>query len=211
MGHLDARLTLYEHPDAPRQPVVCGDERPCQRRAAVRAPRPMNPGRTTRPDAEDVRQGTCGVWRACEPGGNWRWVQVRMRRTAIDSASCLPALIDTHDRGLARMRLVQDHLHTHTPGSFSQALAPQEAFDRAPQLARHETPLKGSGLKMAEIERSALARQGLDRRIGTIDPFTKAVARWTDNRTHACNTVQWKFTTTEARKKLKRNSPLLQD
>ena len=101
----------------------------------VLTPMPMKPGRTTRQDDEDVRQGTCGVLLAFEPLGNWRFGQVRMRRTAIDDASFMPALIDTHSRGIDRMRLVQDHLHTPTPGSFYQALAPQQACDLAQQFA----------------------------------------------------------------------------
>jgi DDE superfamily endonuclease len=123
----------------------------------------------------------------------------------------MQALIDTHYRGIDRIRLVQDNLNTHTPGSFYQALAPQEAFDLAQKFELHYTPIKGSWLNMAEIELSALARQCLDRRIGNIDTFKKEVALWTDNRNHACKTVQWKFTTPEARKKLKRKYPLLQD
>jgi DDE superfamily endonuclease len=204
-------LTLYEQPYDPRQPVVCFDERPCQLIDEVLAPMPMKPGRTKRQDDEYVRQGTCCVLLAFEPLGNWRFVQVRMRRTAIDSASFMQALIDTHYRGIDRIRLVQDNLNTHTPGSFYQALAPQEAFDLAQKFELHYTPIKGSWLNMAEIELSAPARQCLDRRIGNIDTFKKEVALWTDNRNHACKTVQWKFTTPEARKKLKRKYPLLQD
>jgi DDE superfamily endonuclease len=171
--HMADMLTLYEQPSAPRQPVVCFDERPCHRIDEVLAPMPMKPGRTKRQDDEYVRQGTCCVLLAFEPLGNWRFVQVRMRRTASDYASFMPALIDTHDRGIDRIRLVQDNLNTHTPGSFYQALAPQEAFDLAQKFERHYTPLKGSWLNMAESELSALARQGLDRRIGTIDTFKK--------------------------------------
>jgi hypothetical protein len=204
-------LTLYEQPYDPRQPVVCFDERPCQLLDEVLAPMPMKPGRTTRQDDEYVRQGTCCVLLAFEPLGNWRFVQVRMRRTAIAYASFMQELIDTHYRGIDRIRLVQDNLNTHTPGSFYQAFAPQEAFDLAQKFELHYTPLKGSWLNMAEIELSALARQCLDRRIGNIDTFKKEVTFWTDKRNHAGKTVQWKFTTTEARKKLKRKYPMLQD
>jgi len=120
-------------------------------------------------------------------------------------------LIETRYRSIDRIRLVQDNLHTHTPGSFSQAWAPQEAFALAQKFELHDTPIKGSWLNMAEIELSALARQCLDRRIGDMDAFKKAVAIWTDKRNHARKTVAWKFTTTEAREKLKRKYPRLQD
>jgi DDE superfamily endonuclease len=211
MWHMEDMLTRYEPPDDPRQPVVCVDERPCQLMDEVLAPLPMKPGRTTRQDDEDVRQGTCGVWLAFEPLGNWRFVQVRMRRTAMDYVSFMPELSDTHDRGSERIRLVQDHRNTHTPGSFYQAFAPPEAVDLAQKFARHDTPIQGSWLNMAEIELSALARQCLDRRIGTIDTFKKEVTCWTDHRNHVCTTVQWKFTTTEACQKLNRKYPMLQD
>jgi len=97
----------------------------------VLTPMPMKPGRTTRQDDEDVRQGTCGVLSAFEPLGSWRFAQVSMRRPAIDDASFMHALLETRDRERARMRLVQDHLHTPTPGSFYQVLAPQQACDLA--------------------------------------------------------------------------------
>jgi hypothetical protein len=208
---MEDRLTRYEPPDDPRHPVVCVDERPCQLMDEVLAPMPMKPGRTTRQDDASVRQGTCGVLLAFEPLGNWRFVQVRRRRTAIDYASFMQELIDTPDRGIDRIRLVQDNLHTHTPGSFYQAFAPPEAFDLAQKFELHYTPLTGSWLHMAEIELSALARQCLDRRIGNIATFKQEVTFWTDNRNHACKTVQWQFTTTEARQKLKRKYPMLQD
>jgi hypothetical protein len=204
-------LTLYEQPYDPRQPVVCFDERPCQLTDEVLAPIPMKPGRTKRQDDEYVRQGTCCVLIAFEPLGSWRFAQVRMRRTAIDYASFMQELIETRYRGIDRIRLVQDNLNTHTPGSFYQALAPQEAFDLAQKFELHYTPIKGSWLNMAEIELSALARQCLDRRIGDMDAFKKEVAIWTDKRTHARKTVAWKFTKTEARKQLKRKYPMLQD
>jgi DDE superfamily endonuclease len=148
--HMEDILTLYEQPYDPRQPVVCFDERPCQLLDEVLVPIPMQPGRTTRQDDEYVRQGTCGVLMAFEPLGSWRFVQVSMRRTAIAYAAFMQELIETRYRGIDRIRLVQDNLNTHTPGSFYQALAPQEAFELAQQFELHYTPLKGSWLNMAE-------------------------------------------------------------
>jgi hypothetical protein len=211
IGPMEDILTLYEQPYAPRQPGVCFDERPCQLIDEVLVPIPMKPGRTKRHDDEYVRQGTCGVLMAFEPLGSWRFVQVSMRRTAIDYASFMQELIEPRYRGIDRIRLGQDNLNTHTPGSFYQALAPQEAVELAQKFELPYTPLKGSWLNMAEIELSALARQCLDRRIGDIDTFKQEVAIWTDKRNHARKTVQWKFTTTEARQKLKRKYPMLQD
>jgi hypothetical protein len=187
------------------------DERPCQLIDEVLVPIPMKPGRTKRQDDAYVRQGTCGVVIAFEPLGSWRFVQVRRRRTAIDDASFMQEWIETRYRGIDRIRLVQDNLNTHTPGSFYQALAPQDAVELAQKFELPYPPLKGSWLNMAEIELSALARQCLDRRIGDIDTFKQEVAIGTDKRKYARQTVQWKFTTTAARQKLKRKYPMLQD
>jgi DDE superfamily endonuclease len=114
--HMEDSLTLYEQPYEPRQPVVCVDERPCPLLDEVLVPIPMKPGRPTRQDDDYVRQGTCCVLMAFEPLGSWRFVQVSMRRTAIDDASFMQELIETRDRGIDRIRLVQDNLNTHTPG-----------------------------------------------------------------------------------------------
>jgi hypothetical protein len=204
-------LALYEQPYDPLRPVVCFDERPCQLIGEVLAPIPMQPGRIKRQDDEYERQGTCCILIACEPVQGWRFVQVRMRRTAIDYALFMQELVEAHYRNVDRIRLVQDNLTTHTPGSFYQAFAPQEAFALAQKFEVHYTPIKGSWLNMAEIELSALARQCLDRRIGDIETFKNEVIVWTDKRNQARKSVRWKFTQTDARRKLKSKYPMLQD
>jgi hypothetical protein len=64
-----------------------------------------------------------------------------------------------------RIRLVQDNLNTHTPGSVYHVWPPDEAFAFAQPLAWHDTPTQGSWLTMAAIEVSALSTPCLDRRI----------------------------------------------
>jgi len=204
-------LALYELPYDPLRPVVCFDERPCQLIGEIVAPIPMNPGRIKRQDHEYEREGTCCIFIAFEPLRGRRFVQVRTRRTAIDYALFMKELVETHYRDIDRIRLVQDNLNTHTPGSFYHALAPQEAFEFAQKFELHYTPIKGSWLNMAEIELSVLARQCLDRRIGDIETFKKETMLWTDKRNTGRKTVRWKFTNTDARRKLKSKYPMLQD
>jgi hypothetical protein len=141
----------------------------------------------------------------------WRFVQVRDRRTALDYAIFMKEILEKRYSLIDCMRLVQDNLNTHTPGSFYEALAPEEAFNLAQKLEPHYTPVKGSWLNMAEIELSALSRQCLDRRIGAMDTLEKEVAAWNCERNNARNTVRWKFTKTEARKKLKNRYPIIQN
>lgn len=204
-------LSLYEEPYDRLRPVICCDERPCQLIGDVLAPLPMQPGRTKRQDYEYERHGTCCVVLAFEPLQSWRFAHVRVRRTAIDYAHFMQELVDTYYPSVEVLRLVQDHVNTHTPGSFYHALAPHEAFGLARKFELHDTPLKASWLNMAEIEFSALAHQCLDRRIGDVATLQKEVASWTGKRNQARKTVRWKFTKSDARRKLHGKYPIIQN
>lgn len=204
-------LTLYEKPYDPLYPVICFDERPCQLIGDVLAPIPMKPGRSKRQDYEYKRHGPCCVLLAFDPGRRWRFAQVRARRTAVDYALFMKQLVEKYDPIINRIRLVQDNLNTHTPGSFYTAFPPQEAFEFAQKFELHYTPVKGSWLNMAEIELAALSKQCLDRRIGDLDTLAKEVAAWNDTRNRAHKTVRWMFTKTDARRKLHSKYPVGQD
>jgi hypothetical protein len=204
-------ISLYEEPYDPMRPVVGFDERPCQLRGDVIAPMPMKPGRSKRQNDAYNRHGTCGVLIAFEPLQGWRFVQVRERRTAVDYAAFMEELVETYDPDVHHIRLVQDNLNTHTPGSFDEVVSPEAAFEFAQRFELHYTPIKGSWLNMAEIELSVLSRQCLDRRIGNRDAFAKEVSVWTSKRNHARKTVRWRFTTTDARKKLYKKYPIHQN
>ena len=84
-----------------------------------------------------------------------------------------------------------------------------EARRLAAKLEIHHTPLHGSWLNMAEIEFAALARQCLARRIATVEELEHQVACWQEQRNTAATTVNWRFTTADARIKLKRLYPSL--
>lgn len=106
--------------------------------------------------------------------------------------------------------LVLDNLNTHTPASLYEAFAPAEARRLMERLAIHHTPKQGSWLNMAEIERSVLARQCLDRRIPDPTTLAQEVAAWERQRHAAQCRVDWRFTTHDARLKLKRLYPSIQ-
>jgi len=103
--------------------------------------------------------------------------------------------------------LVMDNLNTHGIGSLYEAFEPAEAFALAQRLEIHHTPRHGSWLNIAEIELSALTRQCLDRRISDLDALNTELAAWQ----HATNTAQrqvdWQFTTSDARIKLRHLYP----
>lgn len=204
-------LELYEQPDDLRRPVLCFDERPCQLLGDVLMPIPMKPGRATRHDYAYERKGPCCILLAFEPLRGWRFVQVRKQRTAVDDAAFMQELVETSYPAVDRIQLVQDNVNTHTPGAFYHALAPQEAFEWAQKFILHSTPIKGSWLNMAEIALSALARQCLDRRIGDMETLEKEAITWSTNRNKARKTARWKFTKNDARRKLQKKYPMLQN
>jgi DDE superfamily endonuclease len=196
-------LDQYARPYDPSHPLLCYDERPCQLLGDVLVPLPIEPGQSRRVDYEYERHGTCCVLLAFEPQTGFRYVQVRAQRTAVDYAHFLRDLVQRHYPRVERVRLVQDNLNTHTPGSFYHVWSPAKAFAFAQRFELHYTSKKGSWWNRAEIEFAALAKQCLDRRIPDQVLLEKEVLAWVRARNHARKTVQWTFTQTRAREKLK--------
>jgi hypothetical protein len=107
--------------------------------------------------------------------------------------------------------LVQDNLNTHTPASLYEAFGPAEAKRLADRLELHATPKHGSWLNMAEIELSVLAEQCLDRRLADRTTLEREVAAWQRARNRTRRRADWRFTTTDARIKLKHLYPATDD
>ena len=135
---------------------------------------------------------------------------VTERRTATDDAHAVQHLVDVRSPHAAKIVLVQDNLNTHKPASLYDAFPPEDARRLIEKLEVHSTPKHGSWLNMAETELSILSRQCLDRRLPDRDTLTAEVAAWERDRNAAQCRVDWQFTTTEARVKLKRLYPVLQ-
>jgi hypothetical protein len=201
-------LDLYAEPADPTRPVVCLDECPVPLRDDVRVPLPPAPKRPRRRDYEYRRCGTACLAVAFDPHRGWRHVIASERRTKLDFAGWLKALVDVHYPAAEVIRLVVDNLNTHTPAALYEAFAPAEAHRIARKLEWHYTPKHGSWLNMVEIELSVLAGQCLDRRIpdlATLDRVTRAYAQ---RRNAERATVHWRFTTADARTKLDHLYPI---
>lgn len=208
--HMEDVLDVYRRPYDARRPQVCLDETSKQLLAHTRDPLPMHPGQVAREDYEYERHGVANLFLWCEPLGNRRHVEVTERRTKVDWAHVVKDLVDRHYPDAERIVLVMDNLNTHTPAALYEAFDPAEAKRIADKLEIHYTPKHGSWLDIAEIELSALARQCLDRRIPDQDTLVEEVAAWEAERNAAQVTVQWHFTTADARIKLKHLYPSLQ-
>jgi hypothetical protein len=170
----------------------------------------MTAGHAQRMDYEYVRGGTANLFMLCEPLRGWRQVTVTERRTKIDWAHCVKALVDVHYPDAECIVLVMDNLNTHTPASLYEAFAPAEARRIAERLEIHYTPKHGSWLNIAEIELAVLRGQCLDRRIEDQALLTAEVAAWNRDRNAAGRGVDWRFTTEDARIKLKHLYPSIE-
>ena len=200
-------LDVYHRPRDPARPVVCLDETSRQLLAEARSPLPPTPGQPARCDPEYVRAGVVNLFLVCEPLRGWRQVRVSERRTRVAWAYCIQHLVDVDDPEAERIVLVQDQLNTHSPASLYEAFPPAEAKRLAAKLEIHYTPKHGSWLNMAEIELSILERQCLDRRLPERTTLAREVAAWVERRNGTEATVDWRFTTQDARIKLKRLYP----
>ncbi len=204
-------LEVYTRPYDPKRPQVCMDELSKQLLADAHPPLPMQSGRPARFDYEYERRGTANVFLFCEPLQARRWVAVTDRRTAADWADQIKDLVDVRYPDAERIVLVADNLNTHTPAALYETFPPAEAKRLADRLELHYTPKHGSWLNMAEIELSILSRQCLDRRIPDRETLAAEVAAWQERRNVAGGTVDWQFTTADARIKLKRLYPSIQE
>jgi DDE superfamily endonuclease len=200
-------LDLYQQPFDPLRPVICMDETSKQLVAETRLPLPAQPGQAQRFDYEYERRGTADVFMFAEPLRFWRWAPVTERRTRIDWALKVRDLSDVHYPDALVIRLVMDNLNTHSTASLYEAFPPEEARRLAEKLEIHYTPKHGSWLNIAEIELKALSTQCLDRRIPHIDTLRTEVAAWEAKRNRSNIGVDWQFTASNARIKLKHLYP----
>jgi hypothetical protein len=204
-------LDVYTRPYDPQRPQVCLDEASRQLLRDVRAPLGMRPSCPARVDYEYERGGTANLFLACEPLAGRRWVSVTERRTKVDWAHLIKELVDVRYPAAERIVLVMDNLNTHSPASLYEAFPPTEAKRLADKLEIHYTPKHGSWLNMAEIELSILGRQCLDRRLPDFAALEAEVVAWHDRRNAAGGRIDWRFTTDDARIKLKRLYPSIHE
>jgi hypothetical protein len=203
-------LEVYKRPYDPKRPQVCMDETSKQLLADTRDPIPVKPGSPERFDNEYKREGVANLFMFSEPLMGKRYVKVTERRTRKDWALAMKELSDDYYREAEVIVIVLDNLNTHMPASFYEAFEPQEARRLFNRFEFHHTPKHGSWLNMAEIELSVLSRQCLDRRIPTQELLASEAKAWEDERNDQVVKVLWRFTSTDARIKLKHLYPQIQ-
>ncbi len=208
--HMEDVLNVYHRPYDPRRPVVNLDETSKQLVGEAREPLPPAPGRVERYDSVYVRNGVANLFLAFEPLAGWRHVEVTDTRKRCDWANFVRDLVDGRYREAEVVVLVMDQLNTHSVASLYEAFAPEEAERVASRLEVHHTPKHGSWLNMAEIELSALGRD-LPERIGERVALVAHVSAWEERRNEAGVKADWQFTTADARVKLRKLYPTIDD
>ena len=207
MAAMEDVLEVYHRPYDSEYPVVCMDEASKQLIGEVREALVMRPGQVEKYDSEYKRLGTANIFIAVEPLAGQRTTQVTDRRTKLDWAQFIRHLLENTYADAKKIVLVMDNLNTHSIGSLYEAFTAKTARDLANRLEIHDTPKHGSWLNMAETELSVLCRGCLDRRIDCKDKMTNEVAAWEKERNNQEVTINWQFTTADARIKLKRLYP----
>ena len=202
-------LDIYARPFDPKRPLVCFDESNKEQHIEVIEPLPLEPGQPQRFESTFERNGVSNLFMFFAPLHNWRHVKVTDRRTNADWAQCMKELVDVYFPEAERIVIVQDNLSTHTPAALYSAFAAQEAKRIWDRMEFHYTPKHGSWLNMAEIELSVLARQCLKRRIADQPMLVYETAAWEARRNAAKATIDWRFTSADARIKLKKLYPVV--
>jgi transposase len=200
-------LDLYEEPYDPKRPKVNFDETNKQLTGEIRQTLPPVPGQAQRFDYEYKRNGTRNLFIFCEPQAGWRHIEVTEQRTKRDFAHQMKWLVDYGYPEAEVIRVVMDNLNTHTKASLYETFEPAEARRILKRLEFHYTPKHGSWLNMAEIELSILMRQCLAQRIPDEETLKREVKAYEDRRNQARATINWQFTSTDARIKLHRLYP----
>ena len=204
-------LDVYCRPYDPCHPLLCMDE---MGKILVKEKHPSEaakPGQDRREDYTYEKKGQRNLFIACEPLGGKRYLQVTARRTKKDWAHFIEDLLTVHYPMAQKVILVLDNLNTHTPISLYDTFPPAKAKALLDRLEIHYTPKHASWLNIAEIELSVLARQGLEHNIATVDELCEQVQSWQAYRNQQMTTVHWQFTTADARIKLQRLYPTIQE
>lgn len=202
-------LDVYKRPYDEKRPLVCMDETNKQQLKEKREPIPLSPGTPMKFDTEYERNGTSNIFLSFEPLAGKRKLKVTDHRKKTDWATFIKELVDEDYADAEKIILVMDNLNTHTGASLYEIFEPAEAKRILDKLEIHYTPKHGSWLNIAEIELSHLSRQCLDRRISDQETLIKETTAWCKERNNKKVKVDWQFTTQDARIKLKRLYPIL--
>jgi hypothetical protein len=204
-------LDVYKRPYSKDYPVVCMDESPKQLIEEAKTAIAMKPGQETRVDYEYIRHGVINIFMANEPLRGKRFVAVTEFKTKKEWANFMKQIADKQYPEAKKITLVMDNFKTHNASAFYEVFEPKEAKRLWERFEFVYTPKHGSWLNMAEIELHVLNGQCLNRHIADIKKIEEEVQAWQTNRNNKNSKINWQFTNKEARVKLKKLYPSIND
>jgi hypothetical protein len=203
-------LEVYSRPYDTNSRLSVMEGKPLQLLADSRRKMPRAPGKSEHADCEYSRKGACNIFLFTEPLGGGRFAEATEHRTRIDWAKQIRRLLAEEYPDAQKVALAMDNPTTHNTASLYEAFAPREALALTKRLESHYTQKHGSWLDIAEIELSALGRQCLgSRRINNLDALNTELFSWYVGRNKKQLGVDWLFSTSSARIKLKRLFPII--
>lgn len=206
---METVLDVYKESFDAAHPLICMDEASRQILSDTIDPLPMKPGTLKRVDDKYERHGVRALLMFYNPIDGWRRVGCRERRTRLDWAEELKRLLDEDYPDAETVTLVCDNLNTHDVASLYHTFDAETAGRLRRRVRLVFTPRNGSWLNMAEIELSVLSRQCLgSRRFAAAEELDSAVASWQSDRNKRHCGTNWRFTTADARIKLKALYPI---
>jgi len=204
-------LDVYKRPYSKDYPVICMDESPKQLISTIRNGKSLAPGRIATVDCDYLRHGMCNVFIANEPLIGQRFIEIKAQKTKQDWAHFVRRIAEEWYPSAKRITLVMDNLKTHCASSLYETFPPELAKRIWDRFEFVYTPKHGSWLNMAEIELNVLNNQCLNRHISTIDEVKKETEAWQNAKNNRHQHINWQFTTTDARIKLKKLYPSILD
>lgn len=204
---MEVVLDVYADVHTEEEPLICMDEAAKQMTADIEPSVGPVPGHAAKEDYHYERRGVRAIFLFFNPINGRRRVSCRDSRTRIDWAEEVRRLLDEDYPNARKVKLVCDNLNTHNIASLYEAYPAAEAHRLARRLEIIHTPRNGSWLNVAEIELSVLARQCLDRRLSSPAEVDSECAAWERQRNAEGSRVVWRFTTADARTKLRHLYP----
>ena len=211
VANMERVLDVYKRPYDKDYPVICMDKSPKQLIDETRTSIPMRRGQDARVDYEYVRHGVVNIFMANEPLKGKRFVEVTEFKTKKEWATFIKRIANEQYPAAKKITLIMDNFKTHAASAFYETFEPEEAKRLWDRFEFIYTPKHGSWLNMAEIELHVLNGQCLNRPISTMEKINQEVEAWTTHRNNKVSKINWQFTNKDARVKLKKLYPSIQD
>ncbi|MEO1622543.1 MAG: IS630 family transposase [Cyanobacteria bacterium J06632_3] len=203
VAQMEEVLDVYAQPYDENYPVICMDEQPVQLHQEIRRPIAATATHPKRVDYEYERAGTASIFMFTEPLAGWRQATVRQRRTKIDWAQEVAALLEGRYANARQVILTCDNLNTHTKGAFYESFEPERARQLVRRIQFCYTPKHGSWLNVAENELSSMTRQCVrGRRFVDIERLREEISAWSTDVNNTQRGVDWQMKVKDARVKL---------